>query len=143
MNYLMILYKFLYLLQVKFMGASFRKVPISINYESNAYMQIDMFDMLCNEILFSIFEYLNPSDLINVRLLGTRFNELIKENELLWKLLYEKDFDVKHKCCDNLSYKNKYKKCHEMIIVNQNLNIRNFDNATSLQKLFSIFKMSK
>src|ERR1700690_1610867 len=127
MNYLMILYKFLYLLQVKFMGASFRKVPISINYESNAYMQIDMFDMLCNEILFSIFEYLNLIDLINVRLLGTRFNELIKEDNLLWKLLYETDFDVKHKCLDNLSYKGKYKKCCEMIVVNKKLNIKVFD----------------
>lgn len=75
---------------------------------------------LCDDILFHILEYFDLNEIINVRLTCKLFNDLYDDN-LLWKTYYVKDYNIKHLDLLTLSYKNAYKKCHAIDLLNQNL----------------------
>ena len=79
-------------------------------------------DILCDDILNHIFEYVEIDDTLNVRLISKQFDYMINDN-LLWKRYYKRDYRVKHINLNILSKKEAYKKCHEICILKQKLNI--------------------
>ena len=68
---------------------------------------------ICYDILFHIFEYLDVNNINNVRLVSKLFDDVLND-DLLWKIYYMKNYNIKHKDLHVLSNENAYKKCHEI-----------------------------
>src|ERR1700675_537415 len=98
-------------------------------------------NIVCDDILFLIFEYLNINDVPNVQSLSKRFNNLIKYDDLLWKTYCERDYFMKvQKELYNMSNKEKYKKCHDIHTLKQILKLNladDIDSIMNMQELYS------
>ena len=86
-------------------------------------------DHICYDILFHICEYLDLTDIINVRFISTQFDDVYNDN-LLWKMHYIRNYNIKHKDLYKLSaqinYKNLYKKCHDLNVLKHNFKMNEF-----------------
>src|ERR1700675_4173446 len=94
--------------------------------------------MVSYDELFHIFEYLDLSDTINVQLVSKQFNDILSD-DFLWKTYYETNgyYRIKHSELNLLSYKDVYKKCHELNVLKHKLNMNeSITNMMNLQKLY-------
>src|ERR1700675_4669355 len=100
-------------------------------------------NIVCDDILFLIFEYLNINDVPNVQSLSKRFNNLIKYDDLLWKTYYKRDYFIGvQKELYNMSNKEKYKKCHDIHTFKLKLKLNlpaDIDSIMNLQELCLFF----
>src|ERR1700675_3877517 len=93
--------------------------------------------MVSYDELFHIFEYLDLSDTINVQLISKQFNDILSD-DFLWKTYYETSeyYRIKHSDLNMLSYKDAYKKCHEINVLKHKLNINeSITDMMNLQEL--------
>lgn len=79
------------------------------------------------DIFFHIFEYLDLDDIINSRLISIYIDDIFNDI-LLWKTYCERDYEMAHKVIcllsvHKLSYKNTYKKCHDINVLKHKLNM--------------------
>lgn len=90
---------------------------------------------ICDDILYSIFEYFDVSDIFNSSLVSKQFNDIC-DDDFLWKTYYERDYDVLHDDLNKLKNKDAYKKCHNISELKRKLHMsESIIDIMKLQKI--------
>lgn len=92
---------------------------------------------ICDDVLFHIFEYVDPDEIVNVSVISKQFHYICSD-DFLWLTYYKFCEDYHNKNLNNLSNKDAYKICHNVSLIKRELKIdKSMDNILKMRNLIS------